>query len=361
LTEATPTGAPGAHPLSLKGRSPSGPSSSGRRHAVWADDGLGATLLDQSGSWLASLGVVEWYAAGDRDAVLTWVVSWPAAGDEPPYMLEAVVERPALVADTAERRRSLVEQARAAMTAPAATPAPLELPPPTPASASQWSTHLELQLACWGDASAALSVAAAERDADRGPYLRYKALTDALERSYALDASLGILWRAGLSTAKREQLSQRTDRGARSAMAHNAAVRPDRDPTQDTVFAAYLRRDAGGRRQPYRHWADMLLAGMFQERFFQATRWVRGQLTHAAVPAPIELRHFRAGAEPRWKWRESASFARGRSDDAGRRAYDRMLAGHDVLGQLGQLYTVYFDAQLLLVAALREEEAAAGR
>jgi hypothetical protein len=99
-----------------------------------------------------------------------------------------------------------------------------------------------------------------------------------------------------------------------------------------------------------------MLAGIFQAKFFHALSWVRGQLIHAATSAPMDLRQFRPGAQPRWKWRESESFARGRPGDPGRRAYDQVLAGRDVVGLLGHLSELFFEAGMELRRRLRSVE-----
>src|SRR5439155_7884446 len=167
---------------------------------------------------------------------------------------------------------------------------------------------------------------------------------------YAVDSSFTVLWRS-LSHAKREEISRKTDEQARKAAEHNAIRLPSFDVATNPAFAGYVRRSKDG--QPYRHWSEVMLAGVFQEHFFQAIGWVRGQLVHAATSAPMDLRQYRAGAEPRWKWRESADWARGRVDDAGRRTYDQVLATHDVVGLLGHLTSLFVEARYLLPRSAR--------
>lgn len=99
-----------------------------------------------------------------------------------------------------------------------------------------------------------------------------------------------------------------------------------------------------------------MLAGIFQARFFEAVSWVRGQMIHAATAPPLEMRQWRPGVAPRWKWRPSESFARGRKNDSGRKIYDQLLAGHDVVGLLGHLTEVFHDAGMELRRELRALE-----
>jgi hypothetical protein len=318
---------------------------------IWADDGLGAAILGSGDEWRAHLRVDNWYADYRREPELAWVVSWLDPESAEPLMLMAAVEQPALVADDDSRRAQLVAAALATIAAPPATPAPFEIPPPTPATPDEWGEHLDLQIACWDDAFGDL-VNAGKREGDGAAYARYRALTEALERIYAVDSSLNILWTA-LSEEKRESVSLETDEQARRAADHNSQGTLEFNLESDYAFAGYVRRMRD--RQPYQHWSEALLAGVFQARFFHATGWTRGQLVHAATAAPMDLRQFRPGAKPRWKWRPSDEWARGRVDDAGRRAYDQLLASHDVIGLLGHLTSVFVDGRYLLTRSLRGE------
>ena len=259
-----------------------------------------------------------------------------------------------MTADTPERQRELIEAALDAMTEPPVTPLPFAAPAPTPRDADEWAEHLDLQINCWeetfrelSDACAATGVAA--------DYLRYRTLTQALDWAYAVDSSLTALWRM-LPDHQREQASAETDERARKAAEHNASGQLPFDVETDLAFAGYVRRLKD--HQPYEHWGELLLAGVFQGSFFEAVAWVRGQLIHAATSAPLDLRQYQAGVEPRWKWRESDLFARGRPNDVGRRLYDRVLAGRDVLGLLGHLSQVFSHAQRELVRCKRLSEGA---
>jgi hypothetical protein len=173
-----------------------------------------------------------------------------------------------------------------------------------------------------------------------------------------MDNSLDLLWRM-LPVTVREQASLRTDARARKAAEHNAVGALAFNIETDQAFVGYVRRRQDY--QPYSQWAEVLLAGIFQAKFFQAVSWVGGQLIHAATSVPMDLRQFRPGTEPRWKWHESERFARGRPRDTGRRAYDQLLAGHDVVGLLGHLSSVFFDGGLELRRDLRSAESSTAR
>ncbi len=283
-------------------------------HARWSDDGRTALLESEDGSWLAHLRVEQWYADQELDPELAWIASWLDPDAQTPTMLSAAVERPALTADTPERQHELIAGALAAMADPPAVPAPFAAPAPIPGDADEWAAHLELQLNCWSTAFDELMQACR----DTGPaadYVRYRTLTQALDWAYAMNSSLGVLWKS-LPPAERKRASLETDERARKAAAHNAAGQLPFEVETDPAFAGYVRRLKD--HEPYSHWGEVILAGIFQARFFHALAWVRGQLIHAATSAPMDLRQFRPGAEPRWKWRirASCSSAEGRTTPA---------------------------------------------
>ncbi len=305
--------------------------------AEWREDGLFAWLRDESGGWIAHLKVEQWFGDYEREAGVAWVVSWLKPGGETPEMLTAAIESPALTADDPERQRQLIGLATDAMQSLPLTPAPFALPPPTPTSPDEWSQHFDLQLHSWESAFGELQHAA-KADGPAAEADRYRYLTQSLDWIYAMDSSLQLQWRK-LPQSVREERSAQTDKAAHRAAEHNSRGALPFNLETDVAFAAYVRRLDD--KQPYAHWSETQLAGVFQSQFFLAIAWVRGQLIHAATSAPMDLRQFRPGAEPRWKWRESELFARGRSDDPGRRLYDRILAGHDVTGLLLHLREVF--------------------
>lgn len=323
--------------------------------ASWSDDGLNAVIQSTEGSWIAHLRVEQWYADQQVEAELAWVASWLDPDAEKPTMLSAAIERPALTADDIERRRDLVQLALAVIDHPPETPVPFAAPAPTPEGADEWAQHLGLQHGCWEEAFDELMEAC--KDMGRaGEFKRYRTLTQALDWAYAMDNSLSLLWRS-LPEEVREEASLETDERARKAAERNAAGMLPFNVETDPAFAGYVRRLRD--HQPYTHWGEVMLAGIFQAQFFQALSWVRGQLIHAATSAPMDLRQFRPGAEPRWKWRGSGLFARGRSRDPGRRLYDRLLAEHDVVGLLSHLGAVFFKAEMELRRRIPSIEGAA--
>ncbi len=217
--------------------------------ARWSDDGLGALLQDRDGSWLAHLRVDQWYGDQQLEPELAWVASWVDPEEDAPMMLSAAIERPAMTADSPDRQRKLIEGALAAMASPPNVPAPFAAPAPTPRDADEWAAHLDLQLSCWDEAFGEL----VQASSDAGPaagYLRYRTLTQALDWAYAMDSSLGVLWKT-LPDEERERASLETDERARKAAEHNAAGGLRFDVETDTAFAGYVRRLRD--HQPYSH------------------------------------------------------------------------------------------------------------
>lgn len=270
-------------------------------------------------------------------------------------MLEAPIEQPALSAETDERRRHLAGLAiEASRKPPPKTPEPFGAPGPTPKGADEWADHHDLQLISWGEAFGEFVTACSDMS-EAGELRRYRSLTQALDWAYALDSSLNLIWRRMLPEEVREEASKQTDEKAQRAAEHNEASPLKFNLDTDLAFSGYVERLKDKR--PYPHWGQVMLAGVFQAQFFLAIGWLRGQLIHAATAAPLELHQFRPGAAPRWKWRASEEFFRGRASDAGRDAYERLLAGNDVIGLLDHLTEIFHEAGMYLRRLLRSHEA----
>lgn len=318
----------------------------------WDLDGLGAVLLDDNGSWQARLEVRNWYEDQSRDPVVAWVVEWPVPDGRAPYMYETAIEHPALLADNDERRTELIARARAALLAPRTTvPDPFETPSKA-LNADAWSALLDRQIWCWVDSFNGLCTALNATE-DSATYPRYRHAVEALGWAYAVDSSLNLLWNR-LSPTARELESLQTDANAAAAIIHNSRSVPTFDANNDGPFAGYLQRQR--ERRPYKRWSDVMLAGLFQSRFFIAISWVRGQLVHAGADLPMELQQYKPGIQPNWKFSDSASFGRGRQSQADQKVYDQVLAGWDVVGGLGHLVDVFADAERRLTQRLRAEE-----
>jgi hypothetical protein len=322
---------------------------------TWAENGLSAYLRPIEVAPSVGLRVEQWFPDQQLEGQPAWIASWLDPTQEEPTMLEAPIEQPALIAEDDERRRHLVELAiKASQKPPPKTPQPFAAPRPTPEGADEWADHHDLQLISWDEAFGEF-VAACQDASEAGELRRYRSLTQALDWAYALDSSLNLLWKRMLPAEVREEASKQTDERARRAAKHNEESSLKFNLDTDYAFSGYVERLKD--RRPYSHWGEVMLSGVFQARFFLAIGWVRGQLIHGATAAPLELRQFRPGAAPRWKWRASDEFSRGRASDLGKEAYERLLAGHDVIGLLGHLTDVFHEAGMYLRKLLRSSEA----
>ncbi len=154
------------------------------------------------------------------------------------------------------------------------------------------------------------------------------ALTEAVGWVRALDDAMNHVWR-GLSDEMRADITARID---------EALEGPGRDP-KFIAWAKAVRHETG-----YSDWTLGLLvrsAGLLREDL-RGMRWLAGKLLHFGPLPAAELKQWREGAPPRWKWRSSKEFfpaKRGERKSHDRLAYDRYLAGCDLIGTFN-----FFDA-----------------
>jgi hypothetical protein len=147
------------------------------------------------------------------------------------------------------------------------------------------------------------------------------ALTEAVAWVRALDDTMSHLWRAKPQpyfadiTKKIDLVLQRSGW----------------DPK--FVSCAQSRRTATG----YDDWTIGLLIrshGVPRDELL-GIRWLAGKLLHFGPLPAAELKQWRAGEPPRWKWRKAADIfppTRGERRSDGRSAYDQALAGRDLIG-----------------------------
>jgi hypothetical protein len=162
-----------------------------------------------------------------------------------------------------------------------------------------------------------------------------------------LDDLLTAVWRRRISVANREAVSREVD---------VAIARPGIQPG--------LIADASARRQqtsePYDDWTIALLArSVYLPRDeLRGLRWLAGVLLHRGPLSTVEMRQWRAGEAPRWKWRAADDIVpptrrpgeRG-GDKEDREAYKRVIAGRDVLGSLN-LISVLIEMEHLFLSQL---------
>lgn len=128
------------------------------------------------------------------------------------------------------------------------------------------------------------------------------------------------------------------------------------DPTF-VAWAKSQRTNSG-----YRDWTIGLVvmsSGVSREEL-RGVRWLAGKMLHFGPLPAVELKQWRPGAEPRWKWRASPeiyprSRARSERKSEDRQAYDRYLAGRDLVGTFN-LFDALHATEFLARELTRQEE-----
>ena len=87
-------------------------------------------------------------------------------------------------------------------------------------------------------------------------------------------------------------------------------------------------------------------------------RWLAGVLLHRRPLPTVEMKHWRQGEQPRWKWRATDDIVppelRGgerKRQKEDREAYEQLLQGRDVLGSLN-LFQVLVEVEFLFMSLL---------
>lgn len=318
--------------------------------AEWHPERDLAWLSTVDGENSGQLYVTEWYPSKSRDKGFAWVASKLDADSETPLTVAREVEFPAAAADTPQRRDELVRLASAALNS-----GPTELlvtsPRRAPLTPSEWYSLVDLQIHAWDGAQTRLHDACRSRE-EWELDLIFIALSETLSWTYTVDESLQRWWKA-LKFETREELSLRMDKRIEHLIASDRSPFTEESVKTDRHLEGY--RDRLNTGEPYGRWCDISRSGWFSRQTSRALSWVRGQLTHTAIAEPVHLIQFREGAEPRWKWAHSSEFVRSKEDKNGAHAYNRELAGGDVLGLFPHFLTEFWDARSDLFRAMRAE------
>lgn len=154
------------------------------------------------------------------------------------------------------------------------------------------------------------------------------AITELMGWLRAVDEQGKLIWSEKLTSRERESASQAADRFISSP-----------DARQALVSMKYQARQKDGK--PYREWTIALLGvniGAWMPRDeLRGFRWLAGKMLHHGPLSAVELNSWRAGEPPRWKWRSTDDIfppSRREQQATQRQAYDREIAGRDVLGGL---------------------------
>jgi hypothetical protein len=304
--------------------------------ATWWTGGTHAQLRDEENDLWARVELVDdWYPEGSRKPEPAWTVEWLCGSGEEARMVR---DRLDIAPNAAQDRDAMVRVSEAAAQL-ARGSAPGEPPPFGHAGtgitrAAEAHKRVELISHAVQAASGRLHEAALS-DHEWAGDLVLVALTEAVAWVRALDDAMNHLWRArpkpyfGDITKKIDSVLQR--RGW--------------DPK--FVSWARSRRDAAG----YDDWTiGLLIRGIGVPRDeLLGIRWLAGKLLHFGPLPAVELKQWRAGEPPRWKWRPAAdifSTTRGERRSDGRSAYDDALAGRDLIGTFN-LFDPLHAAELL--------------
>jgi hypothetical protein len=290
--------------------------------AMWQRDGTRATLRDDDdGLWATLTLVDDWYLSGHREPVSAWVVEWLDRSQDEPRTERTrldVAEQPAPDEDTMAR----LSEAGAAVARTASPLAPKPFGHAETGLARGDEMHQRIELISHAIQTAQGRLDEAARVAE--PWAAHQvliALTELLGWVRALDDAMRHIW-GDLPEELRADITARID---------EALERPAWDP-KFVAWAKTQRRETG-----YTDWTLGLLlkrAGLSREDL-RGMRWLAGRLLHFGPLPAVELGQWREGEAPRWKWRPSKEIfpaTRGERRHHGRLAYDRYLAGRDLIG-----------------------------
>jgi hypothetical protein len=324
----------------------------------WNESFTAAMLTDAQGDLLGWLRLQEWYDAGSRTPRVAWVADYLGWNDDE-SMLAVLVDDGDQPAGEQSRREALVAAAEQAR-----DEGPPELPSPAADGAPTVDDRideLDLLVSAWSRAHDRLFLAAERDDAGAREEI-YVALTELLNWTYTIDSVLDVIWRKRLDGNVKEDASKKVDQGVSKAIAANERLFAERGETYDEpttgVVVAFRQREQDG--EPYPSWSHVLgtMAQDVDPRIFNGLKWIRGQFVHRGVLHAVDLRQWRPGAEPRWKWRPSQELGRSASgkDKESMADYDAVLAGVDVIGSLS-LIDALADAVRIFSDLLHAQEA----
>lgn len=290
--------------------------------ATWQSDGTHASLRDEDDGLWATLKLVDdWYMPGRREPVRAWVIEWLDESQDEPQMVRTRLDiggQPAPDEDTMTR---LTETAAAV----ARTVAPAE---PQPFGHAETGLghgieiHKRIELISRAIQGAKGRLGEAARVAEPwGAHRVLISLTETVGWIRALDDAMNHLWR-DLSGEARADITARID---------EALERPG----WNSNFVAWAKAERG--ESGYSDWTLGLLVksvGLPREDL-RGMRWLAGKLLHFGPLPAAELKQWREGEPPRWKWRPSKAIfpaTRRERESHDRLAYDRYLAGRDLIG-----------------------------
>jgi hypothetical protein len=291
--------------------------------------------------------VHDWYEPGHREPQVAWVAEWLEEEDDGPGMQRVAVELGGAPAGNEARRAELLAKAEAVV----GQGKPME-PSPFGFAATGFETRDELfervKLTIYAVDTASGRVAeAARREENFAATVLSVALTEMLAWLRGFDELMTYVWQKALAPAVRQRASHAAD---------EYLARLTSPPAELTVAAAQRDHTGGA----YSDWTLAVVpTGQYLHRGeLQGLRWLAGKLLHYG-PLPVaELRHWRIGAEPRWKWRSAEEILPPTEKEQRRKQrelYERYLRGRDVVGTI-LMADVLIEIEHLFGRLLRESD-----
>jgi hypothetical protein len=313
--------------------------------ATWDTDGQRGRL-EENGEVRGFIQLVsDWYEAGARTPSVAWVIDWMAAGHD--AMQRGLIELDGTPATSSDERARIAERAMQVIHAG---------PPPTPAQ--------------FGAMEAGLLTRAGVKDLVE---LSSHSLQEAVARVFraarredeyaVLNINTGLLEVVGWTRALDELMQRVWDHWLTPAVREQASLDVDATLTRPSISRGVVAEVGAARRigHPYPSWTHALVAkGVWlPPAELRAFRWLAGKLLHHGPLSVVELRHWRAGEQPRWKWRAADSiYPRPLPEEreGQRTVYDQLLAGRDVVGSLLPVEAL-IEMEHLFFGLLRDSEA----
>jgi hypothetical protein len=309
----------------------------------WREDGRGGAVYeDDQLIGLVSL-VADWYEPQSREPQAAWVVQFLEPGVE--GLPRVLVELDADPATDEARQADLAKSAKAiAEQGPPATPAPFG------SALTGLKTMAQIRelirLTNYGLQSAQDRVfAAAGDDRPQAVMPLLIAVTDLMAWLRGLDELANYVWKERLTDRKRERASKHADRFMDSPGAAPGLLAGERK----------TRQKAG---HPYPDWSIALLAnpmGWLRREELTGFRWLAGKMLHFGPLSVVELKQWRAGERPRWKWRHADRILSARVPEqrkTQRKVYNKVVAGKDVVGSF-QANELAFSVERLFLPLLQ--------
>lgn len=253
---------------------------------TWAEDGGFARIEDPENELVAMLRLAEWFESGERVGQPAWVVEWLPPGGR--MTARALVALTGDLPAGDEARHRLCEKAvEVARSGPPDEPRPFGHAPTGMACGDELVNRIELISHALQAAEGRLHQAAPINE-DWGGDLVAIALTECLAWLRALDEVMVQLWQQFLPEQVREDVSRRVDAFLERPNVSAGFMDEQREERQRTGSA-------------YRDWTIALLVEgtALPRQELAGLRWLAGKMLHFGPLPATELRHWRAGEEPR--------------------------------------------------------------